>query len=400
MCELLFNPFVAERPDWSKTETAAFYIGDIVNFHRSLPEYQPTPLVSLPALAAKLGVAEIVVKDESRRFGLKAFKGLGASYGIYRFLKQKWEARTESKFDTDKFHSRHYRDKLGSFTFCTATDGNHGRAVAWTAKKLGEGAVIYVLAHTVAARIEAIAAEDAEVVIVDGTYDDAVARVQHDARANGWQIISDTSYSGYTNIPRSIMAGYTTMFREIDDARSDTDAGFDLIFIQAGVGALAAAATWYYVTNHQKQRPRLIGVEPIGADCLRESIRAGDGNIHSSQGRQDSIMAGLNCGTPSVVAWPFVRQAFNAFMSVSDDYSKQAMRQLYYPLGDDARVISGESGAAGLAALLLLSHQDDMSTAREKLGLGGDATILLLNTEGDTDPVNFKRVIGISDQHP
>jgi diaminopropionate ammonia-lyase len=393
MCELLINPHRAGRPRWPSA-ASAFAAADIAPFHRSLPGYQPTPLVSLPALAAELGIGGLYVKDESRRFDLKAFKVLGASYAIYSFLKSRWQAQAESPFPAAQFHSEYYRWLLGPFTFCTATDGNHGRAVAWTAKLLGERAVIYMPGNTVPARVEAIRNEGAEVIIVDGDYDQAVIQAQRAALQNGWQVISDTSYSGYTEIPRWIMAGYLTMFREVSAARR---AGgypeFDCVIVQAGVGSLAATAAWCYTEEYRAGQPILVSVEPGEADCLLASAQTGSGEIRRSAGNQDSIMAGLNCGTPSLIAWPFIKDRFDAFLSISDRYATAAMRKYYYPSGEDQRLISGESGAAGLGALLALVGNPKFHGQRRRLGLGPDSQVLLLNTEGDTDPVYFDQVV-------
>jgi diaminopropionate ammonia-lyase len=394
MCDLLFNPHRVERPHWPAAAVRAFIADDIAPFHRSLPGYQPTPLVVLPNLAAELGVGEICVKDESQRFDLKAFKILGASYAIFRFLKKRWEECSKTPFAPEQFHSKHYRDVLGSFTFCTATDGNHGRAVAWTARLLSERAVIYMPANTVTARSDAIRNEGAEVVIVDGDYDRAVIRAKEDAGQNGWQIISDTSYVGYTEIPRRIMAGYLTMFREATTALAGRGKQkLDCVVIQAGVGSLAAAAAWYYTKEYSAGGPLLISVEPRDADCLLASARTGSGEIRRSVGEQNSIMAGLNCGTPSLIAWPFIKDRFDAFLSISDRYAVAAMQRYYHPTRQDPRIISGESGAAGLGALMALVGNPRLRGRRRRLNLGPDSRVLLLNTEGDTDPANFERLV-------
>ena len=294
--------------------------------------------------------------------------------------------------------------------FCTATDGNHGRGVAWIARKLSQRAVIYMPRNSARARIENIRKESAEVIVVDGTYDDAVARCALDAEQNGWQIISDTSWPGYEEIPRWIQAGYLTMFEEI---HADNDADFDIVSVTAGVGALAAAAAWYYNRVYPEPRPKLVSVEPIGADCLLQSILSVTGEPVSLKGQLASIMAGLNCGTPSCIAWPFVKQGFDLFMTVTDDAAREAMRTYYYPrvskppfgsaqdrLGfrpteekRDPRIISGESGASGLAALLTLCNDASFSDARSLLDLSRSSRMLLLNTEGDTDPEGFGEVI-------
>jgi diaminopropionate ammonia-lyase len=262
---------------------------------------------------------------------------------------------------------------------------------------LGESAVIYMPSASVPARVEAIRSEGAEVILVDGSYDDAVRRTQEDADRHGWQVISDTSYPGYTVIPRWIMAGYTTMFAEIDEALDESERQFDLAVLQAGVGALAAAGAWYYNTLWS-ERPRLITVEPVEAACMADSFQIGDGKIHPAGGVLKTIMAGLNCGTPSIVAWPLIDQGIDAALTISDDRAREAMRCYYNPEGADPRIISGESGAAGLGALLELCSDDmelDLTASGRAPGraLGTGSRVLLLNTEGDTDPGNFNAII-------
>ncbi len=395
MCEFVFNRMCQTRPGFDSVEFAAFRNTDIQDLHRSLKGYTPTPLLSLPSLAAELGVKEVRVKDESHRLGLNAFKVLGASYAIYRFIKQEWERRFGEPFEIDNLFDGQAGQALGEITFCTATDGNHGRAVAWMAARVSQPAVIYVPENTVQSRVESITKEGARVIVVEGTYDDTVNRVARDAKENGWQIISDTAYPGYLEIPAWVMAGYTTMFREIETALASVkEPGIDIVFIQSGVGSFAAAATWYYVTRYGKNRPKLINVEPCDADCLMESALSTDGEIRSTQGKQNSIMAGLNCGTPSVLAWPIIREGMDMFMSVSDRYCEKAMCRYYYPSGDDPGIISGESGAAGLAGLLALCQEESFAGAREKLGLNANSRILLINTEGATDPVSFRKIVG------
>lgn len=396
-CTYSTNRFRQLSPDWPDELTAAFSADDILPLHSALPEYHPTPVVRLPALADSLGVKNIVVKDESHRFDLKAFKVLGASYAIYRFLRDAWQRESNEPFDIRRIMDDGPDGPWANrYTFCTATDGNHGRAVAWTARRLFQGAIIYMPAGTAPARIRNIENENARVEIIDGTYDDTVRRIAADAATNGWQVISDTAYPGYTTIPKYIMAGYTTMFREMEPhIHSESEPGVDLVFLQAGVGSFAAAAAWYYVNRYGRHRPKLISVEPVEAACMLASISTPDGSIAVSHGSFRTIMAGLNCGTPSITAWPFMRNAFDLFLAVTDEYAIDAMQRYYHPLTGDQRIISGESGAAGLAALLALLHDNRLRDARGALGLGPDSRILLFNTEGDTDPDHFARVVAI-----
>lgn len=392
MCRYSFNPRLTDEPVWDNPEYAAFRADDLALFHRSVPGYRPTPLVRLSGLAAKVGVRDILVKDESHRFGLKAFKAMGASYAIYRFIKQEWEKRLGVRFDLDNLYRPELLGQLNLRPFCTATDGNHGRAVAWFAGKIHQRAVIYVPACTVAVRIENIRREGAEVVVVDGGYDDTVLRMARDAELQGWHIISDTSYEGYSQVPAWIMAAYTTMFREIDEILlSSKSRDITHVVVQAGVGSFAGAAAWYYF--HREYSPYLMSVEPVEADCLLESIAAADGEPKMSRGSQQTIMAGLNCGTVSLNAWPLNRDRIALALAVSDEYSRQGMRQYFRPVGDDPRIISGESGAAGLGALLAMTNEKSLKEAATRAGIGADSVILLFNTEGDTDPEHFESVV-------
>lgn len=364
----VFNPFFDPDARFTSSDPA------IRRFHASLAEYRPTPLHSLPGLARELGVGGIFVKDESQRLGLNAFKVLGASWAAHRFFA---------------------RNAGGADTLAAATDGNHGRAVAWAARQAGKRAVIYVPRQAVAARIAAIRVEGAEVVVVDGTFDDAVRRADEDSRANHWQVFSDTAYPGYMEIPAWIMDGYSTMFAEIDaqlaDLRSRPP---DMVMVQAGVGGLAGAAVRHFLSAEREHRPVLVAVQSSAADGLVESASSADGEPHATRGDQDTMMAGLACGMPSLVAWPVLRRGVTLFISVEDRFAAEAMRRLYFPAHADPRIISGEAGAAGLAGLMALCRAAEFADARERLGISGNTSVLVLNSEGDTDPVNFAKVTG------
>jgi len=390
-CEFSFNRFNKETPDWSGPFFEFLKSTDMGEFHRSIDGYAETPLVPLPKLAAELGLGQILVKDESHRFGINAFKGLGASYAIYRFLKGQWEKKFGPGFSPASFKDPETMKKLGSYTFCAATDGNHGKAVAWTANKLKQRAVIYMPDNSAQARIDHITKENAEVVLVPGTFDDCVSRCATDAEINGWQVIGDTAYAGYMEIPQYIILGYSTLFRELESSiNKPGKADVDFVFLPAGVGGVASAGTSYYTLRYGKNRPKIVCVEPEESDCFLESIKHGNGDPLFTQGNQMSIMAGLNCGMPSLIAWPIMRDATELFIGVSDPWAEEAMRA-YYREG----VTSGESGAAALAGLIALMTADEMAPARAKLGIGKDSRVFVLNTEGDTDPVNYRKVVGL-----
>ena len=384
---------VANRPA-RPTSGLAAEAGEARRVHRAIPGYAPTPLVELPGLAAALRLGRVLVKDESHRFGLKAFKALGASYAIARWAAERLRERSGEERTPEALADRPLPARLGPVTFATATDGNHGRSVAWTARRLCRPAAIFMPAHSVPARVEAIRGEGAEVVLVDGDYDAAVRRCAEEATRHGWQVVSDTSWPGYSEIPRWVADGYLTLFEEIDERIAALGGPPpDVVLVQAGVGALPAAAATHYRAAARAHRPRLVCVEPLAAACVLDSIAVGDGEPHTATGDLQTIMAGLACATPSPIAWPLVRDGFELFVAIDDDHARQAMRRYFHPLGADPRVISGESGAAGLGALAAMTVLPELAEARARIGLDGDATVLLLNTEGDTDSEHFARVV-------
>ena len=347
-------------------------------FHRRLPGYAPGPLRALPGIAAELGLGKLWLKDESERFGLPAFKPLGASWACYRVCVERlgfepaWTTLDEL---------REAVAPLRPLAFVSATDGNHGRAVARVARWLGFEARIFVPKGTAAARISGIESEGATVTVVDGSYDDAVTVAAGEAGAHAL-VISDTSWPGYTQVPSWITEGYETIFAETDEALAAIrERQPDIVVVQIGVGALAMAAAVHY--RQDADGPRMLGIEPETVACVLESVVAGE--IVSVPGPHESLMAGLNCGTPSLIAWPVMRDAFDAFCSIDDSYVKDAMRRLAA-----AGVVSGETGASGLAAILALRESAD---AWASLGLDG-SSVLVLSTEGATDPANYGRITG------
>ena len=326
------------------------------SFHRQIPGYQISPLRNLSNLAAMIGVGGIWVKDESVRLSLNSFKVLGGSFAIYSFIKN--QLGLEGKdLSFGQLISDETRAKLGDLTFATATDGNHGRGVAWAADKLNCRAVIYVHKDTSQARIDAIAGYGADVRVVDGTYDDAVRQASVDADANGWQVISDTSWEGYEDIPKWVMQGYTTMLSEAQEQL----AGQGMVkpthvFVQGGVGALAAATVGFYTSRFGQDRPTTVVVEPATAECLLESARIGDGQPHAVGGDLQTIMAGLACGEPSPIAWGVLWDCVDAFLASPDYVAAKGMRVYATPLAGDPFVVSGESGAVTLGALMFVAE--------------------------------------------
>ncbi len=337
-------------------------------FHQTLEGYAPTPLLDAPEIARLLGVGSVLLKVEAHRLGLPAFKILGASWAIHRTL----ETRAASL--------------PRPTTLAAATDGNHGRAVAHMARRLGFAAHIYVPAHTAQARIDAIASEGARLEIIDGTYDDAVARAAQDA-SEQCLVISDTSWPGYEEIPRWVMEGYSTIFWEIDEELARRgEPGPDLVAVQTGVGALAAAVVQHYRPAPRSPRPAIVNVEPLRAACLLAAMEAGA--IVTVPRPHDSIMAGLNCGRASVLAWPILAAGVDLFLAIPDQRAREAMRLL-----GKGGVIAGETGAAGLAGLLELLTGPDHAHHRSRLQLDANTRVLLLITEGATDPKAYAEIL-------
>jgi diaminopropionate ammonia-lyase len=338
-----------------------------LDFHRRLPGYATTPVVSARALAAELGLASLTVKDESGRLGMPSFKILGASWAVYRLL----AARLGSEPDwNDLGELRAAFARLGPLKHVAATDGNHGRAVARMARLLGYESHILVPAGTAAARIDGIASEGAEVTVVDGTYDDAVAASAALATARAL-VVSDTSWDGYTEVPRTVIEGYSTIFSELDTQLAVAP---DVVVVPMGVGALTAAAV-----DHYSAAAYVVAVEPLSAACGLHSAAAGRPVF--VPGPHDSIMAGLNCGTVSPIAWPAVSCGVDVFVAVSDDAAEQAMRELA-----SIGVVAGETGAAALAGLRAVASADPSEYR--------DRNALVLCTEGATDPDAYRRIVG------
>lgn len=400
MGRIIVNSLREDNPGFDDSLSEILSDDSVSKFHQSIPEYQPTPLIKLPRLAQSLGLGQLWVKDESHRFDLKAFKVLGASFYIYCFLKKKWDEASAKPFDLAHFWAGQIDQSwVNRFTFCTATDGNHGRAVAWVARKFNQRAVIYMPAKTVPARIKNIENEGARVVLVDGEYDDAVILSVSDAEENGWIVISDTAWLGYEKVPSYIMAGYRTLFGEIDDvldneAKEPQGAGFDVLFLQAGVGSFAASGAWHYADKYGDKRPVIVVVEPTEAACITAMIQPQEAKHKVNIGNFDTIMAGLNCGTVSRTAGPILKSAVDACITIPDDSARSAMRRYYRPQGGDPQIISGESGAAGLGGLIAYLEKMNNTDLPDHLRFDKKTRVLLINTEGDTDPVGFKQVVG------
>ncbi len=352
-----------------------------LHFHESLPGYGPTPLRSLSGLAEHLGLKGLYVKDESFRFGLNAFKGLGGSYALAMVIGERLGIAPEEASHVPE----------GSFTFVTATDGNHGRGVAWAAKNLGQKAVVYMPKGSAEERLQNIRRLGAEAEITEYNYDDTVRFAAKQAEEQGWILVQDTAWEGYETIPTWIMQGYMTMVLEAVRALGDVTPSH--VFLQAGVGAMAGAVTGFLRSFYKERMPKLIYVEPEQADCLYRTAQANDGELHKVEGDLDSIMAGLCCGEVCTVGWEVIRHNGDAFFSCPDQIAADGMRVLGNPLPGDEKMISGESGAVTTGLLYHLMRDIELAGEREKLGLDETSVVLCISTEGDTDQENYRRIV-------
>ncbi len=343
----------------------------------------PSPLYSLPDLAAELGVGRLLVKDESQRSALGSFKALGAPIALVRLVLRRFP---EHNFNVRALLAGEYAEALAGFTVISATDGNHGRGLAAAAQSLGCRCVIVLHANVSVEREQAIAAYGAEIVRIAGNYDESVEEAAALAFRNGWLVVSDTSYDGYEDIPRDVMQGYGTIAAEIIEA---CDQGFTHVFLQGGVGGLAAGIVSYLWELQGAQRPTFVVVEPVQADCLYQSALAG--RAATASGSVDSVMAGLACGETSPLAWRFLQPSVDFFMTLHDDEAVLAMRRLAAGSERDVPLLAGESAVAGLAALQRLAKAPGQAA---ELGLNDSSRVLLISTEGATAPGVYAELVG------
>ena len=363
------------------------------HFHQSFPEYSVTPLVELKSLAEELGVSNIFVKDESYRFGLNAFKVLGGSYAIAREIGIRMGI-SEEELTLARLLQPDVQARLGQLRFVTATDGNHGRGVAWTAKRLGHRAVVFMPKGTAAERLENIRKLGAEASITDCNYDDSVRLARQYAVEHEGIVVQDTSWEGYHNVPLHIMQGYTTMGAEIvEQLAAYGDQAPTHVFLQAGVGAMAGAMAGFIADYYKEARPVITIVEPTKADCLYRTALANDGKLHIVDGALDSIMAGLCCGEPCSIGWQQLAAYADNFVAMPDKAAALGMRVLGNPVGNDAAVVSGESGAAGLGLAVAALRERDLAQLKGSLQLDAESVILCISTEGATDVANYRRIM-------
>lgn len=346
--------------------------------------YAPTPLVALPGLAARAGVASLHLKDESPRFGIGSFKALGGAYAVARVLATVASDRAGRVVTAEDIAARAVPELVKDITVTCATDGNHGRSVAWGAQRFGCRAVIFIHETVSQGRAEAIAAFGAEVRRTPGTYDDSVRIAAETAQAEGWHVVSDTSWAGYMDVPRNVMQGYEIMATEAFDALPDKPTH---IFLQTGVGGMAAAVAALAKRRWGEARPVIVLADPEGAACWAESYSSGTPT--PAQGEVETMQAGLACGEVSLLAWEILKDHGDWVITVPDGAVPEVMRQLAHPLAGDPPVVAGESAVAGLAACL----NADAAT-REAICLTETARVLVFSTEGDTDPELYRAIVG------
>jgi len=363
-------------------------------FHRSFPQYASTPLASLRGAAKRLGLKGLFVKDESHRFGLNAFKVLGGSYAIASEMADAL-GRDIAQTGYDDLTGTRLKEEFGQATFFTATDGNHGRGVAWAARRLGQKAVVLMPRGTVQVRYDNIAREGAQVSIEDANYDECVRRAS--ALAEKTQrgiLVQDTAWPGYERIPCKVMRGYGTMAGEA--AQQLKEAGFERpthVFLQAGVGTMAGAVQGYYANLYGEDCPKVIVMEADAADCHYRSALAADGGIRIVGGDLNTMMAGLACGEPNPISFDILKNHAACFVSCADEVSARGMRLLAHPQEDDPAVVSGESGAIGMGLVDMIMTDPAYRALKDALGLDEDSVVLLFSTEGDTDPENYRAIV-------
>jgi diaminopropionate ammonia-lyase len=368
-----------------------------LDFHRRIGQYAPTPLLSLKGLASRLGLEKIFIKDESKRFGLNAFKALGGSYAMGRVLAEKLGIPPET-MTFGELASPALRAKIGNVIFATATDGNHGRGVAWAAQQLGQRAVVFMPKGSAEARAANIRATGAECRITEHNYDGAVREAESFAKASGAVLIQDMAWDGYEKIPRWIMQGYLTMAVEIQSQLRDAgESAPTHVFLQAGNGSFPAAFLGGLEAGllcHNGEAPPLATiVEPNEADCIYKSIQANDGQPRAIAGEMNTLMAGLACGKPSSLAWELIRHFAFAAASCPDCIAANGMRILAAPVQGDPPIVSGESGAAAAGLLEWLMSNQGANQMRQELKLGQKSRVLLISTEGDTSPQTYLDVV-------
>lgn len=363
-------------------------------FHRSFPQYSVTPLAKLDGMAGQLGLGGLFVKDESYRFGLNAFKVLGGSFAMAKYIAKEM-GKDVSEMTYDYLTSKKFRDDFGQATFFTATDGNHGRGVAWAANKLGQKAVVHMPKGSTQTRFDNIAKEGASVTIEELNYDDCVRLAAKEAAETPHGVIvQDTAWDGYEEIPSWIMQGYGTLVLEADKQLKENGVERPThVFVQAGVGSLAGAVVGYFAHKYKENPPVMVVCEASAADCLYRSAAQADGNLVNVTGDLQTIMAGLACGEGNTIGWDILKNHVTVFASCPDWMSAKATRIYANPLESDPHIVSGESGSVPLGLVYTALHDEDAKDLKEALKLDENSNILVISTEGDTDPIRYREIV-------
>ena len=364
-----------------------------LDFHKSIPDYEETNLSQLKDYSKSVGLKNVYVKDESSRFGINSFKGLGASYAMGNIIAEKLGTTIEN-LTFEEMISDEVREKLGKVTFISCTDGNHGRGVAWVGEKLKQDVKIYMNKGAAEERVKNIEALGAEVTVTDVNYDDTIRMVKDLGKENDWVIVQDTSWEGYEDIPKWIMQGYASLVLEAYQQMERE--GMEKpthVFLQAGVGAMAGGACGIVANLNSNNMPFTLITEPNEAACYFKSGETDDGDRHFVTGDMNTIMAGLACGEPGTIAWDVIGEFADGYIKGPDWATANGMRMYANPVENDPKIVSGESGAVTLGYLNELMTNEELKDAREKIGLNEDSIVLLISTEGDTDKANYKDVV-------
>lgn len=363
---------------------------EVHDYHKSFPMYEETPFVDLKNLAEKAGVKNILVKDESYRFALNAFKVLGGSYAIGKVIAEKLDMDIKD-LTFEKLTSKEVKDKLGDVTFITATDGNHGRGVAWAAKQLKQKSIVYMPRGSAEERVKNIEKEGATVKVLDANYDECVRQANELAEEKGYIMVQDTAWDGYEDIPKWIMQGYMTLAWEMYESLQEKNIKPTHLFLQAGVGSFAAATTGFFANMYKEDKPIITIVEPDTVACIYESAKA-DKRVLVG-GNYKTIMAGLACGEPNTFGLKVLLDNCEHFISASDEFAAFGMRVLGNPYKSDKKIISGESGASSFGAILKILTDDRYEDERKKLNINEDSNLIFVSTEGDTDAKNYLDIV-------
>ena len=372
----------------------AAHVKEARAFHQSFPQYSVTPLQKLDHMAEDLSLGHLSVKDESYRFGLNAFKVLGGSFAMAKYIAKEMD-RDIRDMTYAYLTGETFRKEFGQATFFTATDGNHGRGVAWAANRLGQKSVVHMPKGSSKMRFDNIAKEGAKVTIEDVNYDECVRiAAREPAETKHGIVVQDTAWEGYEEIPSWIMQGYGTMAAEADEQLHEAGFGKPThVFVQAGVGSLAGAVVGFFAGLYPEDPPKFIIMEAMSAACLYKGACRGDGKPEICTGDLPTIMAGLACGEPNIIGWDILRNHADAFLACDDWVSARGMRMLGAPLAGDPPVKSGESGAVGMGVISAVMKEAEYADLKQALGLDETSNVLLFSTEGDTDPDRYRRIV-------